>query len=123
MANKARGFVEFDLGGRKVEVSLGLGALAEIEDAFGVESFEEAIDFGDKISARALLKLSFAILKGNGFNLTEAEDAFVRQMSVPELMEVISGLLGASNMKQQAETGEAKDGKRPLVGKSAGKRG
>jgi len=124
MANKARGFVEFALGERSVNIALGLGALAEIEDAFGVESFEDALAFGDKTSAAHLLKIVFAILAGNDVELTETERTFVKTMNPADFMGLITGLMEAGGMTKVAPAPEGEaEAKRPLGGKNAGKRG
>lgn len=121
MANKARGFVEFEIGGRKVEVALGLGALAELEDAFGVDSFEQALDFGDKISARRMQTFLGALLKGNGVAFEPAE---IAPVSVPQFMALLTALTAASGMAQAEQAAAAPEpSKRPLAGRSAGKRG
>ena len=123
MANKARGFVSIDLGERSVDVALGLGALAELEDAFQVESFEDALNFGEKMSAGKLLKFVLAVVRGNGVTITEAESAHLRAMSVGDFMAFIKNLMEASGMSQEQPAAKGGDAGRPLGAKNAGKRG
>lgn len=70
MANHARGEAEVVLGGRPFTLVLGMGVLAEIEDAFGGESYEEVFEQvfggGEKMSASRIARYLRALLKGNG---------------------------------------------------------
>lgn len=122
MANKARGFAAVDIGGEKIDLALGLGALAELEDAFGVESFEEALDFGQRTSAKRLRKWFIAVMRGNDVDLTPEREKAVNAMSVAQFMEALLAIMEVSGMSQAGESGEATP-ERPLEDSSAGKPG
>jgi hypothetical protein len=124
MANKARGFAAVEIGGEKIELALGLGALAELEDAFGVDSFEETLDFGQRTSAKRLRKWLLAVMRGNDIDLTPERERAVNAMSVAAFMEALMGIMEASGMSQQQPTGESgEEAERPLVAESAGEPG
>lgn len=122
MANKAKGTVALELGGKSYDVCLGLGALAELEDAFGVESFEDALNFGDKFSASKMRKFLRALVKGNGIEETPELLTGVDQYGIADFLTLLNDLTAAAGMKAQDE-GAAMSGAAPLKGKSAGKRG
>jgi hypothetical protein len=121
MANRARGEAKITLGGKDYGVALGLGALAELEDAFGVENFEDALNF-EKLSARRLTKFVTAVLKGNGIVLTEEIGLAILHMTVPDFMAFVGDLMGASGLSERPEA-EAGSDDAPLAAKRAGKRG
>lgn len=76
MANRRRGEVALDLGGRRYTLCLTLGALAELEDAFGVQDLNALAErFGSgRLSSRDLLTILVAALRG-GHDMSEAEVA------------------------------------------------
>jgi hypothetical protein len=120
MANRARGEAKITLGGKDYGVALGLGALAELEDAFGVENFEEALNF-EKLSAKRLRLFVQAILKGNGIALTEEIGLAINRLSVPDFMAFVGDLMGASGLSERPEAETGREG--PLVVKKGGRRG
>ena len=122
MANRARGEARITLGGKDYGVALGLGALAELEDAFGVENFEEALNF-EKLSARRLKTFLTAVLRGNGIcvDLPEFADAIDR-VTVPDFMAFVGDLMGASGLSERPEA-EAGSDEAPLAARKGGKRG
>ena len=68
MANRRRGEVGLELGGERYTLCLTLGALAELEDAFGVadlDSLGRRFASGG-LSSRDLLTLLGAALRGGG---------------------------------------------------------
>ncbi len=71
VANGARGEALARIGGVERRLCLTLGALAEIETAFEVESFEALAARLRKLSARDLTVVLAALLRGGG----EAEAA------------------------------------------------
>ena len=125
MANKARGYADVTIGNETFELAFGLGVLAEIESEFDVESFEEALDFGDKVSASRLRKLMFALLRGNEIDLTPERRRAVDMMSPAEFMEKLTAVTGASPLAQQQYDSDKteKATKRPFPARNAGKRG
>lgn len=77
MPNARRGEVALEIGGERYTLCLTLGALAELEDAFGVEDLAtlgERFATG-RLSARDLLKLLAAGLRGGGHALTDQDVA------------------------------------------------
>ncbi len=77
MANRRRGEVALDLGGERYTLCLTLGALAELEDAFGVADLQAlGTRFADGgLSSRDLIKLLGVALRGGGHDLGDAEVA------------------------------------------------
>jgi hypothetical protein len=83
MANHHRGEIEADLGGRKRTLVLTLGALAELESAFGegdLVALAERFARG-RMSARDLSRIIGAGLRGAGESVTDDE---VAAMAVPD---------------------------------------
>lgn len=68
MANRYRGEIEAEIGGTKRRLVLTLGALAELEDAFGADdlvALTERLGSG-RLSARDLTRIIRAGLSGAG---------------------------------------------------------
>ena len=77
MANRHRGEIEAELGGQKYTLVLTLGALAEIEDAYGGEdmiAIAERFESGRIKASDAILMIG-AGLRGAGATLTNEEVA------------------------------------------------
>ena len=77
MANRHRGEIEAELGGQKYTLVLTLGALAEIEDAYGGEdmiAIAERFESG-RIKASDAIKVIGAGLRGAGATLTNEDVA------------------------------------------------
>lgn len=69
MANRARGETGMEIGGKTYNLSLNLGALAAVEDAFGGMPFEDVVQSvlgTEKISHRKFLDFLNAVMAGNG---------------------------------------------------------
>jgi hypothetical protein len=77
MPNARRGEVALTLGATRYTLCLTLGALAELEAAFGVEDLGALAErFGSgRLSSRDLLMLLAAALRGGGHALSDAEVA------------------------------------------------
>jgi hypothetical protein len=77
MANRRRGEVALQLGGTRYILCLTLGALAELEDAFGVQDLMALTErFGTgRLSSRDLLRLLAVALRGGGHAMRDAEVA------------------------------------------------
>ncbi|MBX9759148.1 MAG: gene transfer agent family protein [Beijerinckiaceae bacterium] len=77
MANRRRGEVEAVFDGRRHTLRLTLGALAELEDAFGAtDLIGLAARFEDgRLSARDLLRIIGAGLRGAGADISDEEAA------------------------------------------------
>ncbi len=82
MANRHRGEIAAELDGRRRTLVLTLGALAELEDAFGAEDLVALAErFGrGRLAARDAIRLVAAGLKGAGEAVTEEE---VAHMTTP----------------------------------------
>jgi hypothetical protein len=80
MANSHRGEIEASLGGRQRTLVLTLGALAELESAFGADDLMALAErFGTgRLSARDLIRIIAAGLRGAGESVTDDEVAALR---------------------------------------------
>ena len=83
MANKYRGEIEAELGGTTRTLVLTLGALAELEDAFGAEDLVALTErFGTgRLKARDLTRIIGAGLRGAGEAVSDDE---VAQLAVDD---------------------------------------
>jgi Phage tail tube protein, GTA-gp10 len=77
MANKHRGEIEAEIGGTKRRLVLTLGALAELEAAFGAEDLVALTErFGSgRLTARDLTRIIGAGLRGAGEAVSDDEVA------------------------------------------------
>jgi len=77
MPNKHRGEIDAELGGRRRTLVLTLGALAELESAFGADDLVALAErFGSgRLSARDLTRIIGAGLRGAGEAVTDGEVA------------------------------------------------
>src|SRR6186997_1355807 len=77
MANRHRGEIEADIGGARRRLVLTLGALAELEDAFGAEDLVALTErFGTgRLKARDLARIIGAGLRGAGETVSDDEVA------------------------------------------------
>jgi len=77
MANRRRGEIALHLGQKTYTLCLTLGALAELEEAFGVEDLVAlAGRFGTgRLSSRDLTRLLAVALRGGGHDVSDAEVA------------------------------------------------
>ncbi len=75
MANKHRGEIEAELGGQNYTLVLTLGALAEIEHAYGGEDMVAIAERfeGGRIKATDAIKVIGAGLRGAGFTFNDDE--------------------------------------------------
>jgi len=77
MANRYRGEVEAEIGGVRRRLVLTLGALAELEDAFGADdlvALTERLGSG-RLSARDLTRIICAGLRGAGEAVSDEDVA------------------------------------------------
>ncbi|MGF7160270.1 hypothetical protein FHS85_001893 [Rhodoligotrophos appendicifer] len=99
MANRHRGEIEAVLGERSYTLCLTLGALAELEDAYGgidlmrlAERFE-----GGRIKARDAIRLIGAGLRGAGNSVSDQEIAtLTAQGGAVGYVSIVSELLQAT---------------------------
>ena len=75
--NPRRGEIDAELGGKRYVMCLTLGALAELEAAFGASDLVALAErFGQgRISARDAIRIIAAGLRGGGNEITEEEVA------------------------------------------------
>ena len=79
MANRHRGEIEAGIGGATRRLVLTLGALAELEDAFGADDLVALTErFGSgRLKARDLTRIIGAGLRGAGETVSDAEVAMM----------------------------------------------
>ncbi|QFR31722.1 gene transfer agent family protein [Ancylobacter sp. TS-1] len=94
MANRHRGEISAELDGRARTLVLTLGALAELEDAFGAEDLVALTGrfASGRLSARDAIRIVAAGLRGAGEAATEAE---VARMTTPGGAAGFARLVGA----------------------------
>jgi hypothetical protein len=80
MANRHRGEIDAEIGGRRRTLVLTLGALAELEQAFAADDLAAlAARFGSgRLSARDLVRIIGAGLRGAGEPIGDDEVAMLR---------------------------------------------
>jgi hypothetical protein len=91
MANPRRGEVAHVIDGRPRTLCLTLGALAELEAAFGVDDLVALAGrfAGGRLAARDLVRIIAAGLRGAGETITDAE---------AEALRIDGGLVGAADL-------------------------
>lgn len=99
MANRHRGEIEADLNGKRYTLCLTLGALAELEDAFGGEdilALAERFEQG-RIKASDAIRIIGAGLRGAGFEITDEEvSRFQADDAAAGFMRIVVDLLKAT---------------------------
>jgi hypothetical protein len=77
MANRYRGEIEAEIGGARRRLVLTLGALAELEDAFGADDLVALAErFGlGRLKARDLVRIIAAGLRGAGETVSDDDVA------------------------------------------------
>lgn len=116
MINKHRGEIEADLDGRPRKLCLTLGALAELEAAFGDEdmvALATRFETG-RISARDCVRIIGAGLRGGG---AEATDSDVARMQTnggaAGFVDIVARLLKATFGGAEPTGGSGKEGAQP----------
>lgn len=106
MTNRHRGEIEAELGGKRRILCLTLGALAELESAFGVEDLAALAErFGSgRISARDAIRVIGAGLRGAGEIISDDEVAALASSQaaagyVRIVVELLSATFGVSETK------------------------
>ena len=97
-ANRHRGEIEAVLDGRRRTLCLTLGALAELEAAFGAENLAElAARFSaGGLTGRDLIALVAVGLRGGGHALTDAEVAALPLDGLDALVAALASMLEAA---------------------------
>ena len=99
MVNRRRGEVAATIAGARYRLCLTLGALTELEHAFGVQDLSSLADrfATGRLSADDLVRLLGAGLRGGGHRIDDDE---IRQMPVagalPEIGRAVADLLEAT---------------------------
>jgi hypothetical protein len=77
MANRHRGEIEAELGGQKFRLLLTLGALAELESAFGADDMSALVERFERgrMSARDAIRILGAGLRAAGNDMSDEEIA------------------------------------------------
>jgi hypothetical protein len=99
MANRHRGEIEAELGGRKRVLVLTLSALAELEHAFGADDLTALAErFAQgRLSARDAIRVIAAGLRGAGETLSDGEVAALSSASgAAGYVRIVSDLLQAT---------------------------
>ncbi len=99
MGNPRRGDVAAIFDGKRYTLRLTLGALAELEQAFGADDLVSlASRFeGGRLSARDLLRIIGAGLRGGGLTLSDEEVALLSvEGGIPAYVRIASDLLAAA---------------------------
>jgi hypothetical protein len=97
--NPRRGEIEAELGGRHYVLCLTLGALAELEAAFGAADLVALAErFGQgRISARDAIRIIAAGLRGGGTEIPEEEVArLTAEGGAAGYVKIVSALLSAT---------------------------
>ncbi|HRF07209.1 MAG TPA: gene transfer agent family protein [Xanthobacteraceae bacterium] len=103
MVNRHRGEIEAELGGRRRRLCLTLGALAELEAAFGADDLSALAErfSSGKLSARDALRVIGAGLRGAGEEIADEEVAQLASREgaagyVRVVVELLSATFGVS---------------------------
>lgn len=99
MTNRHRGEIEAELGGRKFRLVLTLGALAELESAFGAEDMNALVERFERgrMSARDAIRILGAGLRGAGNEMTDTEiAALTAEGGATGYVRIVSELLSAT---------------------------
>ncbi|MCX5576870.1 gene transfer agent family protein [Kaistia terrae] len=99
MANRHRGEIDAQLDGKPHVLCLTLGALAELEAAFGAEDLSAlAARFGEgRLSARDAIRVIGAGLRGAGATIDDHQVAAMRtEHGAAGFAAIVSELLGAT---------------------------
>jgi hypothetical protein len=113
MANRRRGDIPLELGGRILSLKLTLGGLAELEDLFGAGDLTGlGARFGEgRISARDLIGLVRIGLTGAGHALSDAEiEALSLEGGVGPLVTAVAAMFEAAFGASAAGAGPTASG-------------
>ena len=110
MANRHRGEIEAEIGGARRRLVLTLGALAELEDAFGADDLVALTErFGaGRMKARDLTRIIGAGLRGAGEAISDEEVARLSiEGGAPGYVRIAAALLAATFGADERPLGEA----------------
>ena len=99
MVNRHRGEIEADLDGKTYRLCLTLGALAELEHAFGEDdmlAIAERFEAG-RIAARDAIRMIGAGLRGAGYDLDDGTVATMKcEGGAAGFVDIVARLLAAT---------------------------
>lgn len=119
MANRHRGEVEARLDGKTFSVCLTLGALAELESAFGDEDMLALATRFEKgrISAKDCVRIIGAGLRGAGYEITDAEVSAMRgENGAAGFVDIVARLLAVTFGGGEMEKGTEEPARGPFPG-------
>ena len=125
MANRYRGEIEARLDGKPYRLCLTLGALAELEAAFGDEDMLALASRFEKgrISARDCVRIIAAGLRGAGYDMTDAAVAAMQaDQGAAGFVDIVARLLnatfagGPAAAPAETQGGAAGDARAPFPG-------
>ena len=99
MANRFRGEIEAEIGGERRILCLTLGALAELETAFGATDLVALAERfqGGRLSARDVIVILAAGLRGAGADVSNDDVAAMRAPDgLPGLVRICADLVAAA---------------------------
>lgn len=109
MANKARGEVDITLAGKTYPCALSLGALAEIADALGVETFQDIMEAMGEFTPKRGLAFLTGLLRGNGH---EVDAQAIRDVTIDDLQAWMTALMRATQPPEGADRPQKGGGKK-----------
>ncbi len=120
MPNKHRGEIEAILDGRAYRLVLTLGALAELESAFGDDDMLALAARFEKgrLSARDCVKIIAAGLRGAGCTVTDEEVALMRAVGgaagyVDIVARLLNATFGGNDQQASERQKQERDGETP----------
>lgn len=99
MANPYRGEIEAELDGKRYRLCLTLGALAELEAAFGEDDMLGVVERFEKgrITARDAMRIIGAGLRGAGYEISDEDVSAMRtDGGATGYVEIVASLLTAT---------------------------
>lgn len=113
MVNRRRGEIGAEIGGKHHVLVLTLGALAELEEAFGADDVVALTErfAGGRLSARDITRILGAGLRGGGADIADEEVARARFAGgVPEMARLAAALLRATFLGEVPEADNGQGG-------------
>jgi Phage tail tube protein, GTA-gp10 len=95
-ANKQKGEVTLELGGKKLRLCLTLGSMAEMEDTLGVESLMEVGNVLKKGRTVDIMKVVLALAHGGGHGEVTLEEIGSMPPHIQSISQVIRDCFAAA---------------------------
>lgn len=117
MANSHRGEIEAELDGKRYRLCLTLGALADLEHAFGEDDMLGVVERFEKgrITARDATRIIGAGLRGAGYQISDEEVSAMRvEGGATGYVEIVAALLTATFAAVAEQGAEETPGKQHL---------